>query len=190
MQTLLTAYQNAYQYFFQPESEVDYTDIPGDVKKYIENYDNGGLTNAEKQDAVNDYNTLDPTYKGFFTKFCMNMSWSNEVRSASIEQIMKKMEEYDGCNNFCNIPEDFEHKKLMPQSSSIGVSYRLKDYNKRSNFASNDEVVEFNDYSSSNISSQSCDVDSDIENLHSQYKKLKHPAVNMKGSSRNVRSLI
>ena len=46
---------NIYQYFFQQEPEVDYTGIPEYVKKHIENYDNGGLTNAEKKNAVDDY---------------------------------------------------------------------------------------------------------------------------------------
>ena len=46
---------NIYEYFFKPE-EVDYTDIPSNVKNYIENYCNGGLTNKEKQEAVNSYN--------------------------------------------------------------------------------------------------------------------------------------
>jgi hypothetical protein len=48
-------FKNIYQYFFPPEPEVDYTDIPADVRKHIDGHYSGGLTNKEKQDAVNKF---------------------------------------------------------------------------------------------------------------------------------------
>ncbi len=96
---------NIYQYFLPKEAEVDYKQIPDYIKQYIDSYNNGRLTNAEKQYAVD-------TYSGPFPKELFN-------------KIVKKRNQYDaqtGKNNKGNllVQNDEELEKLVQELSKYG----------------------------------------------------------------------
>lgn len=96
---------NIYQYFLPKEAEVDYKQIPDYIKQYIDSYNNGRLTNAEKQYAVD-------TYSGPFPKELFN-------------KIVKKRNQYDaqtGKNNNGNllVQNDKELQKLAQELIEYG----------------------------------------------------------------------
>jgi len=87
-----TSSTNLYEYFLPVEKPVDYTDIPDNVKNQIENHCNGGLTNEEKQKAVDEYTNVDKefAYQINDVKNCCQMTEKCNTPFCNIKRIEKK----------------------------------------------------------------------------------------------------
>ena len=143
MQYLSTAYQNAYQYFFQQEPEVDYTGIPSHVKDRIESHYKGSLTNKEKQEAVNDYKT---TVDKDLVKDVCDMS-KKLISHTNKEQlkyfVIRANERSEKYNNRLQ-----NSSKEITTQGQGGMLSTVKRINvPMGNKNCDDEVVEFNAYS-------------------------------------------
>lgn len=168
-----------YQYFFQPEPEVDYTDIPSNVKNYIENYYNGGLTNKEKQDAVNSYNgkknkedrIVDKELVKDLCEISQKLTLCEKQAKFQSSCMMAAIRANEGSEKYNNGLQN-SSKEITTQGQK-GMLSTVEIINlPMINTNCDNEKVEFDAFNLSNIRSQNSDVDSDGKNLSLQNKGL------------------